>query len=175
MLSFLTGIKILDIAKIVAVIAVLIAVGGAVYAGYRHVTNLQEQVTALSSENATLTANNAQLQRGIFEQQRAIASLQESYELQASILRNTYRDFQDARDQVTDLETKLSKHELGYLASQKPKLVENIIDRASDNINRCFEIASGSPLTEAEKNATLPSEINGECPEIANPKYKAQP
>jgi len=37
---------------------------------------------------------------------------------------------------------------------------------------RCLEIASGSPLTDIERNAKLPSEINRECPNIANPNYK---
>ncbi len=36
---------------------------------------------------------------------------------------------------------------------------------------RCVEIAMGSPLTDKEKNATKKSEINSECPSIANPKY----
>jgi hypothetical protein len=35
-----------------------------------------------------------------------------------------------------------------------------------------LEIASGSPLTEKELAATKPSEINRECPAIANPNYK---
>jgi hypothetical protein len=29
----------------------------------------------------------------------------------------------------------------------------------------------GSPLTEKEENATKKSEINSECPSIANPNY----
>ena len=36
---------------------------------------------------------------------------------------------------------------------------------------RCFEIAQGSPLTEEELNATKKSQINAECPNIANPNY----
>jgi len=35
-----------------------------------------------------------------------------------------------------------------------------------------LELATGAPLTEAEKNAKLPSEINKECPSLANPSYK---
>ena len=38
---------------------------------------------------------------------------------------------------------------------------------------RCVEISSGSPLTESEINATKKSEINRECPSIANPNYVA--
>jgi len=43
--------------------------------------------------------------------------------------------------------------------------VEKIIDKASDNVLRCLEIASGSPLTEDEINATRKSQINNECPD----------
>ena len=44
----------------------------------------------------------------------------------------------------------------------------NAIERAK----RCVEIASGAPLTEAEINATKKSEINPECPALANPNYE---
>ena len=49
--------------------------------------------------------------------------------------------------------------------------IERITNGASALATRCIEIASGSPLTEAEKNATKKSEINPECPSIANPNY----
>ena len=54
---------------------------------------------------------------------------------------------------------------------QKPNLVENIINNATDDVNRCFEILSGSPLTLEEIDATKQSEINASCPAIANPNY----
>ena len=53
----------------------------------------------------------------------------------------------------------------------KTKVIEKIINNATDNSQRCFEILTGSPLTEKEKNATKKSEINPECPSIANPNY----
>jgi chromosome segregation ATPase len=80
--------------------------------------------------------------------------------------------FKEADARVKSLENKLATHELDFLAAKKPKLVEKIIDKASDNVLRCFEIASGSPLLEDEINATKPSQINSECPDIANPNYK---
>ena len=56
-------------------------------------------------------------------------------------------------------------------AIAKTKSIERITNGASALATRCIEIASGSPLTEAEKNATKKSEINSECPSIANPNY----
>ena len=61
--------------------------------------------------------------------------------------------------------------DVGKLAIAKTKSIERITNGASALATRCIEIASGSPLTEAEKNATKKSEINTECPSIANPNY----
>ena len=58
------------------------------------------------------------------------------------------------------LSNRLSKHDIGNLAENKPGLVEKIINKASDSAVRCMEIASGSPLTEEELNGSP----NRECP-----------
>ena len=68
-----------------------------------------------------------------------------------------------------NLANKLGRHELDILAENKPGLVVRIINRASKNELRCFEIQTGSPLTEDELAATKKSQSNGECPELANP------
>ena len=52
---------------------------------------------------------------------------------------------------------------LVYLQLKKLKSIERITNGASAS-TRCIEIASGSPLTEKEINATKKSEINTECP-----------
>ena len=67
---------------------------------------------------------------------------------------------------------KYEEHEIGALAQAKPALVEKIVDNATQDVLRCFEIESGSPLTQEEINATRPSEINTSCPDIANPNYR---
>lgn len=154
--------------------AILLAVGGTVYGGYRYIVGLQQEVQRLTTDNATLVANNVQLEQAIVTQQETMASQKADFERQGVILRDTLDDFDMARDQVTSLKDRLGRHELGFLAANKPGLVENIINNATDAINRCFEIASGSPLTEAEIAATLPSQINNECPELANPNRRDQ-
>ena len=60
---------------------------------------------------------------------------------------------------------------LANLPLLRTESIERITNGASTLATRCIEIASGSPLTEEEKNATKKSEINSECPSIANPKY----
>ena len=69
---------------------------------------------------------------------------------------------------------KLSKHELGALAEAKPGLVQKLVNKGSANAARCFEILTGSPLSESERAATKKSEINSSCPDIANPNYVSE-
>ena len=72
-----------------------------------------------------------------------------------------------------DLDKRFNKknRDVGLLAIERTKSIERITNAASVKANRCIEIASGSPLTEKEINATKKSEINTECPSIANPNY----
>ena len=72
-----------------------------------------------------------------------------------------------------DLDKRFNKkgRDFGKLAIEKTKVIERIINGASDKAIRCVEIAGGSPLTAEEIAATKKSEINRECPSIANPNY----
>ncbi|SRR6056297_446272 len=158
--------------KGLAIVAVIAAIGGAIYFHFQSIQAKDDRIAELVSEKATLEANVAQLEEGITKQQETIASLQEDFRLQAEILNSTNEQFQDARDNVTRLRDRLGSHELGFLAYNRPGLVENIINDATDEVGRCFEIAAGAPLTEEELNATLPSQINSECPDLANPNYE---
>ena len=67
-----------------------------------------------------------------------------------------------------DLDKRFNKknRDVGLLAIERTKSIQRITNSASDKANRCIEIASGSPLTEKEINATKKSEINTECPSI---------
>ena len=75
---------------------------------------------------------------------------------------------------IDDLDKRFNKgtRDLGKTAMERPEAMERIINKASDKALRCVEIAGGAKLTEAEKTATKKSEINSECPAIANPAYK---
>ena len=50
-------------------------------------------------------------------------------------------------------------------------ILERIVNGGGKNAARCIELASGAEHTEAELKATLKSEINPECPALANPSY----
>lgn len=144
----------------------LVGAGVAVFALslWYYYTYTQNQIQTYRM-NAELSQQAAEQTRLAFEQQ------QYDIEQLKTIYNETSQRFAEAAERVSMLEEILSEHELGYLAANRPSLVENIIDKGTKNVLRCFEIASGSPLTEDEINATKPSEINGSCPYIANPNY----
>ena len=149
--------------KIIIFILILgIAGGGYVY------------VQKLRADNATLKINTTKLETAVSQNEEVIQNQIKEFEQ----VRTTLEEVQIQKDALQGdkdtLEKKLQKHDLGQLAYNKPGLVVKIINKASDNANRCMEIASGSPLTEEELAATKKSQINGECPSLANPNYVLQ-
>jgi len=157
--------------KIVVAVVFITAVGATIYGVFQYVGNKDVEISRLIQDNSVLASNNTQLTQAIDTQQATIARLQRDIELQAIIFRNTNDQFERARNQVDSLRERLGRHELGALAVGRPGLVENVINNATAAMARCFEIASGSPLTTAERNATMASQVNRECPALANPNY----
>lgn len=128
-------------------------------------TYTQNQIQIYRTNAALAQQAQEETLAALEQQQQDLEDLRQQFE-------ETSRRFAQAEERVSILEEKLSDHDLGYLAQSRPQLVENIVDNATQDVLRCFEIASGSPLTEEERNATKPSEINSSCPDIANPNYR---
>jgi len=149
--------------RVYLLIAALLGAAGFGAWKYYEYTQNQIKIYAENAARAELVAqsNEAALQKT----QADLIAVREQFN-------EVSRKFAAAESRVEALEEKLSEHELDFLAASKPGLVENIIDKASNNVLRCLEIASGSPLTEDEINATKRSEINSECPDLANPNYR---
>ena len=74
---------------------------------------------------------------------------------------------------LQDLDKRFTKknRDIGKLAIDRTKSIERIINKGGKNAARCIELASGAEHTEAELKATKKSEINPECPSLANPNY----
>ena len=135
-------------------------------------------VYKLKADNAVLKENQIKLEEAVNEQQQVIAQQKEDFEqiLQTNKeLNNLTQVLQKDLDRLDDKFNKTNasgkKRDIGDLANARPSSVERIINRATGNAIRCVEIAMGSPLTEKEINATKKSEINSECPSIANPSW----
>lgn len=144
------------------VAAVFSAVAFGAWKYYQYTQN-QIRIYAENAARSELVAS---------ETQAALDKTQKDLEQVKIEFKRASKAFEDASKRVDVLEKKLAEHDIDYLAASRPKDVEKIIDKASDNMLRCIEIASGSPLTEDEINATKRSQINNECPDIANPNYR---
>ena len=153
--------------KIIIILAILSGIGGAyVY------------VKTLKADLATSEANNMKLEQSISDQRAVIEQVQADFKKQQEISKKLQETNLTLAKELADTEEKFNKvnasgkkRDVGALALKKAKIMEKVINKGTANANRCFEIATGSPLTEKEKNATKKSQINPECPSIANPNY----
>ena len=130
-------------------------------------------VMKLRSDNAVLKANQIELERSIESQQELLKQQKADFEeilesnKQLNVLINSLKK------DLEDLDKRFNKggRDVGKIGVEKPKLLEKIINNGANNAARCIELASGAPHTEEELKATKKSEINPECPGLANPSY----
>jgi hypothetical protein len=154
------------IKAIAALVTVLVIAGGVMY------------VSGLRADLAVSEENTKKMVDAVEKQQEALAEIKADQakikdlnnDLNTTIkLQN--KDMENLKDRFTT-NAAGEKRDFGKAAAAKPTSLERAVNRGTVNAIRCLEIASGAPLTEAEKNAKLPSEINRECSNIANPNYK---
>tara|TARA_A100001035_G_C27525108_1_gene382698 strand:+ start:57 stop:527 length:471 start_codon:yes stop_codon:yes gene_type:complete len=130
-------------------------------------------VFKLRADNATLKANQIKLESAVSEQKELIENQKKDFK-QILDANNKMNELVNVlKKDLENLDKRFNKknRDVGKLAIQRTESIERITNKGSANATRCIEIASGSPLTDEEKNATKKSEINPECPSIANPKY----
>lgn len=154
----------------VAIIAAVLLVG--MYA-LNSLMDLKADL-AVSAENAK------KLEKGIEDQKATIKQLQDDQKkiLEINAGLNTQvqlqnKDLSNLQDKFKQ-DSKGNTRNFGDVAAKNPAKIEQAVNRGTANATRCLEIASGSPLTDKELKATQRSEINPECPSIANPNYVAK-
>jgi len=127
----------------------------------------------LQRDNVILKENAIKLESAISEQKQVIENQKKDFEEILNANKKINELINNLKKDLDDLDKRFTKkdRDIGKLAIERTGAIERVINKGSDNATRCIEIASGSPLTEEEKNATKKSEINPECPSIANPSY----
>ena len=130
-------------------------------------------VLKLQRDNTVLKENAVKLESAVAEQKQLIENQKKDFEAILEANKRINELVNNLKKELDDLDKRFTKkdRDIGKLAIERTPAVEKVINKGADNATRCIEIASGSPLTEQEKNATKNSEINPECPSIANPKY----
>ena len=154
--------------RMVATVVIVVIVAGGLWV-----------ISGLRADLAVSQENTRKMEQAVETQQVLIAKMQADQEEirtinreLTTIMRDQDRDLDNLRDRFDRTATG-DKRDFGAAAAAKPGSLERAVNRGTVNAMRCLEIASGAPLTEAEKNATKPSEINRECPALANPNYRA--
>ena len=127
----------------------------------------------LQRDNVILKENAVKLESAISEQKQVIENQKKDFAEILEANKKINELVNNLKKDLDDLDKRFNKGErdIGKLGIERTGVIERIINKGSENAKRCIEIASGSPLTEEEKNATKKSEINPECPSIANPAY----
>lgn len=156
------------IVKITAVLAIVAAIAGGVW----YVSDLKSRLVQ-SQENVH------KLEDGIKDQNMLMQQMRQDISKIQSINEDLRKSSEKYRTEVESLIRKFNQdaqgqsRDFGLLAREKPELIERLVNRGTKNAARCLEIATGSPRTKEEIEAKSSSEINKECPSIANPNYRA--
>tara|TARA_B100001057_G_scaffold426346_1_gene450350 strand:- start:3807 stop:4295 length:489 start_codon:yes stop_codon:yes gene_type:complete len=153
--------------KIAIVLIMLAGAGGGVM-----------YVKTLKSDLATSEANNLKLEQSVASQKAVIEQQANDFKKILEINKDLEQTNKTLAAEFAALDKRFNKingkgevRDLGDLAVKRSESVERVINKNTKKAMRCVEIAMGAELTEKEINATKKSEINAECPSIANPNY----
>ncbi len=130
-------------------------------------------VMKLRADNATLKANQVKLETAITEQTKVLEQQKKDFDAimesnkKLNVLINTFKKDLD------DLDKRFTKknRDIGKLSIKRTDAMERIVNKGGKNAARCIELASGAEHTEEELKATKKSQINPECPALANPNF----
>jgi len=153
--------------KLAGIMAVLmIAMGGL---GYWYYNDTQEKMRIYAE-------NQAKLEGAVEQQKQVIAQTMADLKRSNELTNQVQKDLAQSRKTVELMDKKFNKvskllgaRDIGKMAVAKPKVIEKIINKGSQDSLRCFEILSGAPLTEKEADADRKSKANSACPGVANP------
>lgn len=115
-------------------------------------------VSNLKADIAILEQNEIKLKDGIESQKQVIETkIREIQEIQI-INNGLNQTIESQNKEIKNLNDKFNvsangqSRDLGAITRIKPKIINSIVDRATSNANRCFELATGAKLQPGEKN-----------------------
>jgi len=148
-------------AKIILILLALMALMSA--GGYAYFKYSQEQLDVQKAKVVVLDIANK-------TKQLHIEKMEADEKKQALIRAEVDKDFAKARKDVEDMRARFSgktksgaDKNIGKAAIEKTVIIQTAVNRGTADQNRCFEVLSGSPLTEGETNGTIKNSI---CPEL---------
>lgn len=111
-----------------AAILLLIVTAG----GWFWYNNTQSTIEELNNKNAQLSVINQSYENELTYQQERINRISEDYKRQQRENSRLRENYVEAEQYSKDLREKLQEHDLTYLALEKPGLIENRINKATE-------------------------------------------
>lgn len=145
--------------KIVITVFLVLSVALATVSGVGYWYYKKSQETIMQ-----LQENNSMLKVSVQELTTTIQDLEKNFQAANRTINELNSTLSTTRVKNRELADRLAKHDISMLAMERPNLVEKIINNASKEAARCFELLSGAALNEKEKKATNEKEFNSECP-----------
>ena len=141
--------------KLIGIGVVLISMLGGIF----YVNNLRKNL-----EISEL--NNSKLKDSLQNQEKLIKVMKEDFNKIKKINDTLIKTTKVQEQEIKNLNKKFTiqangqSRDLGKITIAKPGLVNKIINDATKDVNRCFELASGAPLKEGETNNECQNFIN---------------
>ena len=131
--------------KIIIFLVILTFIGTVVGGAFFYYKDTQATIATLNQQTTTLN-------QAVDLQKEAITAMEESIKKQVIIRENMIKEAESAKKDMEKLQTKIQSHDLKIIASKKSGLLENRINKATVDVLRCFEIATGDTVITNEKN-----------------------
>lgn len=144
---------------IVLILSVLLIAGSGL--GYWYFRDSQSVIS-------TLTENNAELELSVQLNEQTITNLENDYDFAQQEVTRLNEENTAIQRRNNLLVDRFANNDIGFLAENKPELIERIINRGTANAFRCMELLSGAELTDQERNADNGTDFNNECPWLFN-------
>lgn len=125
---------------LIRALPLILAVSGLAY-GYHYVTvkNLNDQIADLKQEVATLRTHNGALQTAAEINQQTITGLEADLVKQREDFGKLSEKYSAVESEIASMTRIFSKHNLTYLARQKPGLIEPRINDGTKDVFRQIE------------------------------------
>lgn len=155
-------------AKLMAIVGVALAV--MLLGFWMYYRNSQKRLEAQAAEIARKEVEVAQ-QKAINDQMTK--DIQQATQLRGEVnraMQQTQRSIDDMRTRMAPRTNPVTgqSSSLGKAAVEKTDTIERAVNRGTLDQLRCFELLTGSPLTEGERNGKI---TNSLCPDLlAQPK-----
>jgi hypothetical protein len=126
-----------------------------------YISYLKSEISTLEENNSTLYSSVQEQQKVIERQIKDIGAIQRAKENQLSIIKNQQLEILEL-DKKFSITAQGESRDLGKITRAKPVLIERIVNSASRDAMRCFEIATGDALKNDDGNRECPNLIESQ-------------